>query len=146
MRGCRVVARGLFELRRLELEHVWFYFGLRERRRMRIRFAGGADGFCVTACPPGTSVSTTPYGHPNCVYDNVPQSCRFPTACGTSYSCGPCHTGVTGDGGGCAQGTPECFDLQNDPDHCGDCGTICDNCVGGNCVGLCEYWGQTDGG
>jgi len=73
-----------------------------------------------------------------------------PICCGVCETCsaGACLPDIV-DGGGCP-GSPglnccsiggnnsECFDLQTDNDHCGDCDTECNTGAGENCCfGVC---------
>jgi len=74
----------------------------------------------------GADSSGTPTVGTTCLFDNG-GACLFDNECA---------------GGACCSGF--CRDLSNDPDHCGDCGTVCsaDNvatrtCGGGVCNGAC---------
>jgi hypothetical protein len=42
-----------------------------------------------------------------------------------------------------------CVDVQSDPEHCGNCGTGCNNgdvCGGGQCIGDCDSFPDQCGG
>ncbi|RMH00504.1 MAG: hypothetical protein D6705_00215 [Deltaproteobacteria bacterium] len=82
--------------------------------------SGGTGG-----TSPGTSVGGTSLGT---------------SSAGTS-SAGTSSTGTSSTGGMCSPDLPdlcdgECVDLQTDPNHCGDCATVCGpgaSCIAGTC-------------
>lgn len=96
---------------------------------------------------------------PECFPKCAHKMCGDPDGCGDICYEGKCGDGTTCGGGGTpgvcepppppppppvvcpdnqnACGTTTCFDLLNDPNHCGDCGTICPvDCIEGRCAAM----------
>jgi hypothetical protein len=81
----------------------------------------GSDG-CTGLCNPGCGPNST------CSSDGMSCPCDFAS----------CDDACCADGQSCCD--RDCVDLQNDPDHCGDCETACDDgqtCQDGACGVSC---------
>lgn len=96
---------------------------------------------------------------PDCIPKCLGKTCGAPDGCYGSCWRGSCPAGQTCGGGGtrnvCAPppppppppavcsapfnscGTQTCFDLRNDPNHCGSCGSVCPfGCIDGKCASV----------
>jgi Stigma-specific protein, Stig1 len=85
-------------------------------------------GSCTTVCPSGQTCSG---GQCTCADGQAP--CGGTTCCPSGYSCVSgmcCPSGQTACNGACV-------DINNDPNHCGSCTTVCasgQTCSGGQCI------------
>lgn len=93
---------------------------------------------------------------PDCIPKCSGKTCGAPDGCNGTCWRGSCPAGETCGGGGtrnvCAPpppppavcsdpfnscGTQTCFDLRNDPNHCGACGSVCPfGCLQGKCTSV----------
>lgn len=90
-------------------------------------------GTCGNICPEGDI----------CTLGLCVAPCQAGEVCGN----GSCQAQCPADFTSCpsASGPSQCYDLRNDPKHCGGCATSCPSCVDGVCAGACEYYGPDAG-